>query len=236
MVYGNQFVANHVPVEEGKNILTVVATDENGNVAFRSIKINVMIPANYIRITADTEMGISPLETTLRIEGTFSFAQDPVLSYAGPGDVQLVQNPSPTEYRMRMTTAGIYIFMAEAKDPQGNTYTDTVSVTVLTKAELDALLKAKWARMKGALRVNNIDGALKYFDQNQAIQEKYRDIFEKLSPRMGEIINTMSDIVFLEQSDNVAKYIITRVEDGKEFGYFIYFVRGTDGLWSIRSW
>jgi hypothetical protein len=235
-VSGTQFVASHVPLQQGANTITAIATDTAGNSVSTSITVTATIPANYITITADTEMGISPLETTLRIEGSFSFAQAPVLTYAGPGDVQLIENPSPTEYRMRMTTAGIYTFMAEAKDPQNNTYTDTVTVTVLNKEEFDAMLQAKWADMKGALRVNNINGALGYFDQNQAIQEKYKDILDKLNPRMGEIVNTMLDIVFLEQSNNVAKYIITRVEDGKEFGYYIYFVRGTDGIWRIRSW
>jgi hypothetical protein len=235
-VYGNQFVASHVPLQQGANTITAIATDTAGNSVSTSITVTATIPENYIKITADTELGISPLETTLRIEGSFSFAQAPVLSYAGPGAAQVIENPSPTEYRMRMTTAGIYTFMAETKDPQGNTYTDTVTVTVLNKAEFDAILQVKWEKMKEALRVNNIDGALGHFDQNQAIQEKYRDIFEKLNSRLGEIVNTMTGIVFLEQSDNMAKYIITRVEDGKEFGYYIYFVRGTDGIWRIRSW
>jgi hypothetical protein len=235
VVYGNQFAASHVPVQEGRNILTVIATDTDGNVAAASIKVNVMIPANYIRITADTEMGISPLETTLRIEGTFSFAQDPVLSYAGPGDAQVIENPSPTEYRMRMTTAGIYTFMAEAKDPQGNTYTDTVAVTVLTKEELDTLLQTKWDGMKSALAKQDVGKALTYFAADT--QGLYREIYTALGNNLPQIAQDMQNIQFIYAEGRMAKY---RVRRDEEYGgqvypitYYIYFVRDQDGLWKV---
>jgi hypothetical protein len=235
MVYGNQFVASHCPVQEGRNILTVIATDTDGNVAAASIKVNVVIPANYIRITADTEMGISPLETTLRIEGTFSFAQDPVLSYAGPGDAQVVENPSPTEYRMRMTTAGIYTFMAQAKDTQGNTYTDTVTITVLTKEELDALLQARWEGMKSAIANQDVRKALTYFAADT--QGLYRDIYTALDNNLSQIAQDMQNIQFIYAEGRIAKY---RIRKNEEYGgqvypitYYIYFVRDQDGLWKI---
>jgi len=235
MVYGNQFVASHVPVEEGRNILTVVATDADGNVVFRSIKVNVVMPENYIRITADTEMGISPLETTLRIEGSFSFTQDPVLSYAGPADAQLIENPSPTEYRMRMTTTGIYTFKTEAKDSQGNTYTDTASVTVINKVELDALLRTKWEGMKSALANQDIGKAVDYFAADT--QELYRNLYNALSSHLPQIAQDMQNIQFIYAEGKMAKYRIRRNEDygGQVYPiiYYIYFVRDQDGLWKI---
>jgi hypothetical protein len=233
MVYGNQFAANHVPVQEGRNILFVIATDTNGNVAVTSVKVNVVIPANHITITADTEMGISPLETTLRIEGSFSFAQAPVFSYAGPGEVQLIENPSPTEYRMRMTTGGIYTFMAEAKDPQGNTYTDTVSVTVLTKAELDAMLKAKWEGMRSALADNDVNKALSYFDDSS--RNDYRELFLALSAYLPQIAQELADIQFIRMVESAAEYDIRTIRDGKEYSFYLLLVRDKNGLWKINT-
>jgi len=234
-VYGTQFVASHVPLQQGANTITAIATDTAGNSVSTSITVTATIPANYITITADTEMGISPLETTLRIEGSFSFAQAPVLTYAGPGDAQLIENPSPTEYRMRMTTAGIYTFMVEAKDPQNNTFTDTVSILVLTKAELDALLKAKWEGMKSALGNQNVDGALKYF----AAETKglYRDIYAALGANLPQTAQDMQNIQFIYAEGRMAKYRIRRDEEhgGQIYPitYYIYFVRDWDGLWKI---
>jgi len=234
-VYGTQFAASHVPLQQGVNTITATATDTAGNSVSTSITVNASIPANYIRITADTEMGISPLETTLRIEGSFSFAQAPVLTYAGPGDAQLIENPSPTDYRMRMTTAGIYTFAAEAKDPQGNTYTDTVTVTVLNKAELDALLRTKWEGVKSALGNQNVDGTLKYF----AAETKglYRDIYTALGANLPQIAQDMQNVQFIYAEGRLAKYRIRRDEEhgGQVYPitYYIYFVRDGDGLWKI---
>jgi len=230
-VYGTQFVASHVPLQPGANTITAIATDTAGNSVSTSITVTATIPANYVRITADTEMGISPLETTLRIEGSFSFAQAPVLSYAGPGDAQLIENPSPTEYRMRMTTAGIYTFMVNAKDPQNNTFTDTVTVTVLTKAELDALLRTKWEGMRGALASNDVNKAMSYFDA--LTRDAYQRIFTALSPYLPQIAQELADIQFIQMMGTSAEYDIRTVRGGTEYSFYLLFVRDKNGLWKI---
>jgi len=131
-------VADHVPLEEGENTITATATDTEGNTAAASINVNALTTGDYIRITADTESGISPLETTLRVEGSFSFT-DSSLTYTGPGEVQVLENPGPEEYLVQMTTEGIYFLTVEV-EYQGETYTDTVAIQVLSETELDALL------------------------------------------------------------------------------------------------
>jgi hypothetical protein len=232
-VYGTQFVASHVPLQQGANTITAIATDAAGNSVSTSITVTATIPANYIRITADTEMGISPLDTTLRIEGSFSFAQAPVLTYAGPGEVQVIENPTPNEYRMRMTTAGIYTFMAEAKDPQGNTYTDTVTVTVLTKAEFDALLQARWEGMRDALANNDVNKALSYFDDSS--RNGYRELFFALSGYLPQIAQELADIQFIRMVGTSAEYDIRTIRDGREYSFYLLLVKDKNGLWKISS-
>jgi hypothetical protein len=232
-VYGNQFVASHVPLQQGANTIQATATDTAGNSVSTSITINATIPANYVKLTADTEMGVSPLETTLRIGGSFSFAQAPVLTYAGPGEAQLIENPSPNEYRMRMTTAGIYTFMAEAKDPQGNTYTDTVSVTVLTKAELDTLLKAKWEGMRGRLLNSDIEGAVTFF--NETSKQGYRDLFTVLVSMLPTIAQDMGDVQFIECMGDTAIYDMQTVRNGTKYSFQLLFTKDPYGIWRINS-
>lgn len=235
MVYGDQFVASHVPVQEGRNVLAVIAIDTDSNVAATSVKVTVVIPEDYIRITADTEMGISPLETTLRIEGTFSFTHDPSLTYTGPGDVEVIESLTPTEYRVRMTAEGIYYFTAEATGPDTTTYTDTVSIMVLNKEELDALLRTKWEGMKAALINQDLEPALKYFAEDT--QGLYRDIYTALGDRLPQIIQDMQEIQLIYAEGRLAKYRIRRNEEhgGQVYPitYYIYFVRNGDGLWKI---
>jgi hypothetical protein len=70
-VYGNQFIVNHLPLSEGANTITVTATDTAGDTATYSINVNAVTTGNYIRLISNIESGISPLEVTLRIDGSF---------------------------------------------------------------------------------------------------------------------------------------------------------------------
>jgi len=134
IVGGDQFVANHVPLEEGVNTINVTAKDWEGNMATASITVYAQTETDHIRLTAEDESGTSPLETTLRIEGSFSFTQEPFISYDGPGVVEL-DGPADNEYMVRITTPGIYSFTAEVTDTESNTYTDTIAVVVLDSKE-----------------------------------------------------------------------------------------------------
>jgi len=94
MVYNNQFVANHVPLEEGENTITAPVTDTEGNTAEASINVTALTTEDYIRLTADPESGIPPLETTLRVEGSFSFTEEATVRYTGPRTVEFLDNPN----------------------------------------------------------------------------------------------------------------------------------------------
>jgi hypothetical protein len=59
-VYGDHFMANHVPLQEGENTLTATATDIDGNTASASNTVYVETTGDYIRITANPVSGISP--------------------------------------------------------------------------------------------------------------------------------------------------------------------------------
>ena len=101
LVYGNQFVANHVPLEEGANTISAVATDTDENPATASITINAITTGDYIRITADDESGVSPLETTLYIDGSFSFTETSITD-SGPDVVEILDS-AVEEYDIRRT-------------------------------------------------------------------------------------------------------------------------------------
>lgn len=232
VVYGDQLVANHVPLKEGENIITANATDTDGNTATASPTINALTTGDYITITADTESGISPLETTLRIEGSFSLTEEPSLSYNGPDVVEFFDSPDENEYNIRMTTEGIYKFTAEV-DYQGDTYTDTIAIQVLDQAKLDALLRAKWEGMRQGLAESDIDSAVSCFSESS--KENYREMFTILSSSLAQIEQELGDIQFIGVMKNSAEYDIRITRDGVEYSYYLLFVRDENGLWKIRS-
>ena len=133
MVYGNQFVANHVPLQEGENILTATATDTQGNTASDSVTGNVEVSGDYIKITALPESGISLLETRLSIDGTFSFTTY-FRGVVGPSSVELLES-SPEGFLERITGEGIYYITVQVTDAENNVHTDTIAVNVMDKEE-----------------------------------------------------------------------------------------------------
>ena len=97
LVEGGRFVANHVPLEQGENIIIATATSSEGHTASAQVTVSADPTDDYVRIKADPESGIAPFETTLRIEASFSFSTSS-LSYTGPGAVQVLSNPTAGEY------------------------------------------------------------------------------------------------------------------------------------------
>jgi hypothetical protein len=207
-VYGNQFIATHVPLTEGANTLTVTATDTAGNTATFSITVNAVPTGNYIRLTSNIESGIAPLEVMLRIDGSFSITAS-TLNVTGPVQPEILSS-SPEEYTAKMTIEGVYSFTATATGPDGITYQDTVVITVLNRTQMDRMLKRKWEGMKSALIGQDIDVAVNYF----AVESKqyYNDIFTALYSQLPQLIQGMQGIQLITATGNDAKYRIRKDE------------------------
>jgi hypothetical protein len=230
-VYGNQFIANHVPLMEGANTLTVTATDTAGTTPSTSILVNA-VAGDYIRLSSNIDSGIAPLEVTLRIDGSFSIDNSD-MSVSGPAAIELIDNPAPDEYRIRITTEGIYYFSANVKGPDGQTYHDTIGITLMNREQLDRLLKAKWEGMKVAMSEKNVEKAMALFLGSS--QERYRYIYTNLLDLLPTIAADMRPIEMIYEEDGVAEYRIRKTETVGEVTYYIYFVLDEKGTWKIQQ-
>jgi hypothetical protein len=232
-VYGTQFIANNIPLADGLNTITVTATDTAGNTATTSITVNAVTTGNYIELSANPESGISPLEVTLKIDGSFSITNS-TITYTGPAQPETLYS-SADEYRLRLTTEGVYYFTANVTGPDSNVYQDTVAVVVLNQITLDALLRAKWEGMKTALGNQDVSGAINYFLESSKV--RYQNAFNVIIDDLPQIISGMQNIEMIYLKDNVAKYRIYRVHDingtPQNITYYIYFVRDANGVWKI---
>ncbi|MEM2983222.1 MAG: hypothetical protein QXH17_08685 [Candidatus Bathyarchaeia archaeon] len=232
-VYGGRFFVEGVPLIEGKNTLRALATSTDGKKAIAQVDVNAITDVDYIRIRADRESGLSPFETTLSIEGSFSFTES-FLVPDGPGPVEVLDS-TPSEYRVRMTVDGVYGFSVEVRDPQGKVYRDRALVLVLGRDAVDMLLRSRWEGMKEALLSRNIPRAIGYFSEETRVL--YGEIFSALSQRLPDIVRNMEDIELIYVRGNVAKYRIRKEEvyGGQSYPitYYIYFVVDRDGLWKI---
>ena len=231
VVTGNRFIANRVPLEEGQNQITAVATDVNGNTATASIQVTRIRGEHYVEIRASTDSGISPLGVVLSIDSSLPLS-DVSLTFSGPDRVELLPT-AEAEYRVILSSEGVYLFMATGLDPIGTAYQDTVAVTVLSKAQLDTLLRGKWEGMRTELLANNIDNALTYVDESS--KEDYQEAFNLLSSFLPVILQELTDIQFIEYVKNSAIYDIRTIRDGLEFSFQVIFSKDFNGIWKINS-
>jgi len=228
---GNQFVANNVPLAAGANTLSVTATSISGDGITESVNVQSAPPSDSMTLSADSEAGVAPLQTTLKIESTFPFTTSS-LSYSGPGAANITAIGA-SEYQADFTIEGIYLITAEVTDEQGTIHSDTIAITVLNVIQLDTMLKGKWADMKTALTVGDIDGAMALFAPDAGL--KYRRVFETLGVDLPQIIASLPAIELIDISENVAEYVMTRFQNGQARLYIIEFNRDAQGLWRIES-
>jgi hypothetical protein len=233
-IYGNQFIANHVPLVDGVNTITITAIDTAGNTATTSITVNAVRTGNYIRLTSNIESGITPLEAALRLDGSFSITASN-LNITGPVQPEIISS-SPEEYGIRFIVEGTYYVTAGATGPDGLTYEDTIGIIVMNRKQLDNLLKAKWDGMKTALTNQNISNALNYY--SEGAREHYNQVFTDLYINLPEFVQNMQGIQLIYVKDNIAKYRINKNEiyGGQPYSvtYYIYFAVDKDGVWKIE--
>lgn len=128
---------------------------------------------------------------------------------------------------------GLYFPKVTITDTQGNNYEETTIVNVLSKEEMDALLKGKWNNMGNALTSGNIDKALNNFVGGQ--NSKYKQVFEAIKGQLPVIFSSQEELNLASVSENQIEYENLVVEDGKAYSYPVIFIRDENGLWKIKE-
>ncbi len=236
MVYEDEFVANHVPLEQGGNIIKAIAVDVDGNTLETSILVNVVAAEKYVMLTGDEYEGVSPFEIKQTIDASFD-AIDQTLSHvsAPDGTVELIEHPSDTEYYLRVTGPGIYYLIAAVTDEDSNSYSDTIGVVVLDEAIVDGEIRSRWNSMKEKLIQGDIQGALKIYTPLSV--NEYEQTYTALGSQLPALIATMGDMEKVYIKGDRAKYKIRRNEeiDGQTYNiaYHIYFLKDPFGRWCV---
>ncbi len=232
MVYGNRFVVNHVPLEEGLNTITATAMDINGNTHTAEATVSAAIPEHHLSVFANIESGSAPQAITVSTDGTFS-VQDAVFSHTGISPDEFVEL-TPDEYQAAFTQEGIAFITAEATHA-ATTYRDTIGIVIVDKIKVDALLRQKWTDMKTHMAAGDVARAVLYFDEGK--KGLYEEIFSALLDRLPQIAGDMQDISLISIDGQSARYRIRRVETHNTgtytVTYYVYFIKDEAGIWKI---
>jgi hypothetical protein len=224
-----------VPLQVGQNTLTATATGADGAQGSTSIAINTVTQQEFIRLTATPMSGI--LDQTGILGVTFeakAYLVNPISSYFwdfnGDGTPEITGMDSKIVGQYQYP--GLYFPRVTVTDNQGNTFMETTIVNILSREEMDSLLRAKWEGMKGAMLSGDIEVALTYFVAGS--RDRYRQVFTELgSIRISSIFSSISEVKLETLYGRVAECGAIRIETGGRYSYPVTFVKNQKGLWNI---
>jgi PKD repeat protein len=220
-----------MPLTEGSNTITAIATDTDGNTASYSITVNAVPTMPYVRLDANIESGIAPLTTYFSVSTSipnavasydFDYEGDAIIDYTGTifEDISFTYN-----------TEGIYYPTVIVTDSQGIQYSDTIAIVVLNASQLDALLRTKWTSMTNSLSTGDTTTALTYI--SSATRASYQEMFNYLIDQLPSIVATQTAFNVIYIKENVAKYKLSTTENGTNYSYEVIFIKGENGIWMI---
>jgi len=228
-VSGSRFIVNHVPLQTGSNTINITATDVNGLTTTATRSVTAAI-GHYLRITSNIESGVAPLDISITLDGSFTIA-NPTVTVPGPVQVTLIPGASQTEFTATLKVEGTYTFTASAFGPDSQTYSDTATITVVSRNQLENLLKGKWKSMKTAVINGTPEIALNYF--MPGIQDRFRAIFADPDINAATRLSEISRIEIFTVNGRVVQAGAIRTESDGEFAYPVNFVMDAYGVWKI---
>jgi len=220
-----EFTANHMPLTDGANTLTVTLTDIFGNTSTASVTVQSVPAADEITLNTNIQSGIAPLQATLTIDSTFPLTAS-TLSASGPGPVELTAI-SPSQVQVAFSTVGMYLITASVTDAQSVVHTDTLAFAICSPSQMEAVLQGKWSGMRAKLMNGDIEGTMTYFVGRA--QEKYRPILQSLQASLPDIFSGISTLHLLSVADDEAE--MEAIVNGDS--YPVIFMRDETGIWKL---
>ena len=233
-VSGSLFVANNLQLQPGENSISVTATDINGLTSTTTRNVTAQM-GNYIRLTTNIDSGDAPLTLLFKIDGSFTIGTAQY-NCTGPVPVTITPGASSSEFTATLTFEGTYTFSASAIGPDGQTYTSSTAVTVLSRKKMEALLQGKWEGIKARIAVLDVEGAVAYFAA--PLQQDYRETFTEAGTSLSLLAGYMNPVNLDYVTDNLAKCRMMRVEQilgqPQQVEYVVYYIK-ENGIWKLRD-
>lgn len=229
LVRGQAFVAV-VEAVPGATKITAVATTLAGARATATVPLRLTAPPAPFGIPPPVRLspGVAPLEVSFTVPAAAAFEFD-----RGRARLDLVvpdANPLP----FVLTQPGIHTGTTALSDHTGRVVRARAIILVLDREALDAVLKARWAAMRDALRAGDVARAASYI----AVQARaaYTEAFTAIAGVGAGVDRIFPDLTFQEMKEGVAVYRAIRTDaGGRRQAFEVRFVIDGDGVWRIQA-
>lgn len=232
VVQGNAF-ATLLAVTPGPTPITAVATTDTGATARHTIGVSVgqITDPTLITLRAHPWSGVAPLTVTFSlVGGPVPTAVD--LDLNGDGGVEF-SGPSIEGETFSYLDPGLFFPRISVTDANGNQFTTDTMLQVLDLAALDALLQAKWAGIKDALRAGNVAQAVAFIHTES--RDTYGAQLGQIHPvALTNIDQYMTAIQLVEVGPGGAQYEMLRDRNGQTLSFAVWFQLDGDGIWRLR--
>lgn len=234
VVHDGIFVANDVPLAAGTNTLTATATTLPGQTATDAVTITSQGETPILEVKALPSSGIAPLE--VRFEYTFNSVETIntiSIDFDGDGTDDFTTTDPAAELVHTYTTQGVFLVRLRLTDQQGTVHDTQVAIVVQDVAALDVMFKALWNDMNAALVAGDKATAMQFL--TATAQAKYGPVFDALLSHMPEIIASYSPFQQVSISAEIGEYALTRIIDGQNRLFLVYFLKDSDGVWRLEA-
>lgn len=174
------------------------------------------------------------------VVGVEVYAEDPEgalanirLTGSGPeGFVTDFGSVSQGTYVWEGLLQGTYALTATATDVAGASTTQSVTIRVVSDPIDQSILEA-WNGLLAALSAGNQTAALDYF--TAAGRERFGRVFADLQGDAASALTAASLPIRVLLGEETAEYLVMRGSGEAKQVFFVYWMKGDDGLWRIED-
>ena len=231
-----------MPLEEGTNDLVINAQSLSDLTASTTISVTrqgVITQTPYDVIGSNT-LGVAPLEVEFKITGletglvesiTYDWGGDNVNDFT----FDVPQNPAPEQVAQPFiyTTPGSFQAKVTVKEFSGTEYEYIILIQVIDPLALDSLFQSIWNNFNQALLDGDQAGAENLM--TESMRDKYSDAIAVLIPQFPAIISSYTQFRPISLNDSYAGYVLNRTINSEDRAFFVYFLKGLDGVWRLVS-
>jgi hypothetical protein len=222
-----------VYLNPGTNIITASVSASDLTTSSSITVTSLAATSSPVQVTVTPENGLAPLSVQFTAQSSGPSLQRLQIDYDSDDQIDYDSSaqgaPATGPVTEIYPDPGIYDATVTVTDSNGNIHVSVHTITV--GHPKDAMLRGIYENMMENLRSGNIDGAVAAFSASS--QEKYRAIFTALQSDLPTIVDQFGVLDSAIMGEDWAEYLLVRDENGEPRAYFIYFLRGEDGVWRI---